>query len=38
MPLNRSQQLPAPCKQLIDGMKRNLLQENDWTTDNIDQQ
>ena len=35
-PLNRSQQLPAPSKQLIDRMKQNLPQENDWTTDNVD--
>ena len=32
------QQLPAPCKQLIDRIKQNYkynVQENDWTTDNL---
>ena len=33
--LNRSQQLPAPYKQLIDKIKQNLLRENDWKTDNL---
>ena len=32
-PLNRSQQLPAPYKRLIDEIKQN--QENDWRTDNL---
>ena len=31
----RSQQLPAPYKRLIDGIKENLLRENDWTTENL---
>ena len=35
MPLNRSQQLPAPYKRLTDGLKQNQLQENDCTTDNL---
>ena len=35
MPLNRSQQLPAPTKRLVDGLKQNLLRENDWTADNL---
>ena len=34
-PLNRSQQLPAPYRTLIDGLKQNYLRENDWTTDNL---
>ena len=34
-PLNRSQQLPAPCKRHIYGLKQNQLRENDWTTDNL---
>ena len=34
-PLNRSQQLPAPYKRLIDGIKKNYLRENDWTADNL---
>ena len=34
-PLNRSQQLPAPKKGLIDKIKHNLLRENDWTSDNL---
>ena len=34
--LNRSQQLPAPYKQLIDGLKQNYLRENDWPTDLFD--
>ena len=34
-PLNRSQQLPAPKKRLIDKIKQNLLREKDWTTDNL---
>ena len=34
-PLNRSQQLPAPYKRLIDEIKQNQLRENDWTTDNL---
>ena len=34
-PRNRSQQLPAPYKLLIDGIKQNWLRENDWTTDNL---
>ena len=33
-PLIRSQQLPAPYKRLIDNIKQNLLQENDWRADN----
>ena len=35
MPLNSSQQLPAPYKQLIDGIKQNLLQEwlDNWQFD-----
>ena len=35
MPLNSSQQLPAPYKQLIDGIKQNLLQEwlDNWQYD-----
>ena len=32
-PLNRSQQLPAPCKWLINGLKQNYVRENDWSTD-----
>ena len=35
MPLNRSQHLPAPTKRLFDGLKQNLLRENDWTADNL---
>ena len=35
-PLNRSQQLPAPYKRLIDEIKQNELRENDWRTDNSD--
>ena len=35
MPVNRSQQLPAPTKRLVDGLKQNLLRENDWTADNL---
>ena len=34
-PLNRSQQLPAPYKRLIDEIKKNYLRENDWRTDNL---
>ena len=34
-PLNRSQQLPAPYKRLIDEIKQNKLRENDWRTDNL---
>ena len=34
-PLNRSQKLPAPYKQLIDKIKQNYLRENDWRTDNL---
>ena len=34
-PLNSSQQLPAPYKQLIDEIKQNKLRENDWSTDNL---
>ncbi|CAH3106828.1 unnamed protein product, partial [Porites lobata] len=34
-PLNRSQKLPAPYKQLIDEIKQNYLRENDWRTDNL---
>ena len=34
--LNRSQQLPAPYKRLIDGLKQNYLRENDWPTDLFD--
>jgi len=34
-PLIRSQQLPAPYKRLIDGLKQNWLREDDWTTDNL---
>ena len=34
-PLNRSQQLPAPQKRLIDKIKQNLLREKNWTTDNL---
>ena len=29
-PLNRSQQLPAPYKRLIDGMKRNMRGQRDF--------
>ena len=29
--LNRSQQLPAPYKRLIDGLKQNYLRENEMT-------
>ena len=36
-PLNRSQQLPAPYKRLIDGIKQNS-RENDWTSENFDKQ
>ena len=32
---NRSKQLAAPYKLLIDGIKQNWLRENDWTTDNL---
>ena len=35
MPLNHSRQLPAPYKQLIDGLKQNWPGENDVTTDNL---
>ena len=34
-PLNRSQQLPAPYKRLIDEIKQNHLRENYWRTDNL---
>ena len=34
-PLNCSQKLPAPYKQLIDEIKQNYLRENDWRTDNL---
>ena len=34
-PLNRSQQLPAPWKRLIDDIKQNYLRENDRRTDNL---
>ena len=34
--LNCSQQLPAPYKRLIDGLKQNYLRENDWSTDLFD--
>ena len=34
-PLNRSQQLPAPYKRLINEIKQNWLRENDWRTDNL---
>ena len=34
-PLNRSQQLLAPCKRLIAEIKQNKLRENDWRTDNL---
>ena len=32
---NRSQQLPAPYKRLIDEIKQNEPEENDWRTDNL---
>ena len=35
MPLNHSWQLPAPYKQLIDGLKQNWPWENDGTTNNL---
>ena len=34
-PLNRIQHLPAQYKRLVDGIKQNWLQDNDWTTDNL---
>ena len=34
-PLNHSEELPAPYKQLIDRLKQNLLRENDRTTNNL---
>ena len=30
-----SEQLLAPYKQLIDGLKQNRPRENNWTTDNL---
>ena len=34
-PQNRSQQLPAPYKRVIDGLKQNWQRQNHWTTDNL---
>ena len=34
-PCERSQQLPAPDKRLIDGLKQNCERQNDWMTDNL---
>ena len=34
-PQNRSQQLPAPYKRVIDGLKQNWQRQNEGTTDNL---